>query len=207
MFLQMIEYLVKANLRILISCLHCDEFKVYLRAFDWPTMLAQLHSTAIPVIRLATKILSCYLSFTNPELFTGLSEADVNQFLDIAVKAAGSSYELDKLRFYSLDVIMCLQKFVEEDNRDVSILTHHTSVLPAVVTVLSDGSSEEKSAISLLIWTILSARKYDLSGNIAYSDLMQVFEDCNEIKDIAKGIVASCEKDSAGRFNLTNLRK
>lgn len=193
----MIEFLVKANLRILISCLHCSEFKVYLRAFDWPTMLAQLHSTTIPAIRLATKILSCYLSFTNPELFTGLSDTDINQFLDIVVKAAGSFYELDKFTFYPLDMIMCLQRFIEEDNRDVSFLTQ-APVMPTLVAVLSDGTPEEKSAISLLIWSILSTRKYDLRGNIAYSDLLQVFEGHKEIEDIAESIIASCETNYAG---------
>lgn len=196
--------MVKANLRILLSCLHCNEFKVYVRAFDWFTTLAQLQSTNIPAVRLATKIISCYLSSCNSELFTGgLSEVDVNEVLDIAAKAAGSLYVFDKFTFYSLDMILCLQKFIEHDNIDLTVLTQ-APILPVLVTIFSDGSLEEKSSISLLVWNILSARKYNLCENV-YSDLLQVlkdYEETEEVKSIAKSIIASCDKDCEGIWVL-----
>ncbi len=194
--------MVKANLRILLNCLHYSEFKVYKKAFDWLTLLEQLYNTATPAIQLATKILGCYI---NVQHSLELSENDINELLDVTAKAAGSPYELNKFKFYSLDVIMCLQEFVDQSRSDMLPFIQ-ASILPVLNTVLSNGTLEEKIAISLFIWNILSLKEYDLSEGLAYSDLLQVFEVCGddeELKNITKCILASCpENNHAGIYIL-----
>ncbi len=185
----MVEYMVKANLRILLNCLHYSEFKVYIKAFDWLTLLEQLRNTAISAIQLATKILGFYLSSSNPELFMELSENDILQILDIAAKAAGSFYELNEFKFYSLDMIMCLQKFIEQDKSDNVLSITPASILPIFVTIFSNGTLEEKTEMYLFVWSFLYGRKYDLN-----EDYLQLFEDHREIeelKNITKCILVS----------------
>ena len=195
--------MVKANLRILLNCLHCSEFKVYVKAFDWLTLLAQLHNTTIPAIQLAAKTLGCHVN-CSVELF----EDDINQMLDVIAKAAGSSYELNELAFYSLDMVMCLHEFIDQSRSDILPIIQ-ASILPVLVTLFSNGTSEEKVAISLFIWNLLSLKKYDLGVELAYSDLLQVFEVCGddeELNNINKCILASCaENICAGIYMLTIL--
>lgn len=192
--------MVKANLRILLNCLHCSEFKVYIKAFDWLTLLAQLYNTTIPAIQLAAKILGCYVNLKHSvELF----ENDIKQMFDVIAKAAGSTYELNEFTFYSLDVVVSLQEFIGRSKSDILPLIQ-ASILPVLVTLISNGTLEEKVAICLFIWDFLSLKKYDLSEELAYSDLLEVFEVCeddSELKNITKCILASCAENShAGNF-------
>ena len=191
----MVEYMVKANLRTLLSCLHCIEFRVYIKAFDWLTLLAQLQNTGIPAIQLATKILSCYLSSSNPKLLIKCSDNDIHQIFEVTAKAAGSSYKLNEFTFHSLDMILFLQKFIEQEKSE-ALIPPQASVLPVMTRVISNGTLEEKIAISLFVWKFLSK-----CNVCAYSGLMQVFEDCeeSELKDITKSMSAFCsQKDCAG---------
>lgn len=200
--------MVKANLRVLLSCLHCCEFRVYVKAFDWSALLEQLCNTTSPAIQLASKIVGCSLSFFNPQLFIGLSETDINQMLNITAKAAGSSYKLNEFRFCSLDMIMCLQTFIDQGKSDI-FTPLQGSLLPVVVSVFSSGTLEEKTAISLLLWSYLSSRNYDLSGDLAYSNVLPVFneicEDDEDLKLIIKCISASyVEKGNVSRRPLVH---
>ena len=199
---KMVEYMVKANLRILLNCLHYSGFKVYVKAFDWLTLLEQLCNTAIPAIRLASKILGCYVTVQHLEL----SENDIHEMLEVTAKAAGSSYELNKFTFRALDVVVCLQEFVDQSKSDILPFIQ-ASVLPVLNKVLSIGTLEEKIAITLLIWNILSLKNYDLSEDLTYSDLLQMFKVCGddeELKSITMCILASCpENNHAGIYILT----
>ena len=195
---------MKANLRILLSCLHCSEFKVYVKAFDWMTLLAQLKGvSSISGIQLATKVLGNYLFSYNPAFPVGLAENDVYEMLDMSHKAAGSYYELDEFSFYSLDSLKCLRKYIENSKDKVLPAFCQASLLPVVINVMYSGTLEEKIEICLLAWDALSASKYNLTE---YSDLLRTLkgfkESSEELESILKCVLASCEySHSAGIHN------
>ena len=153
--------MVKANLRILLNCCYEPQFKVYAGAFDWSTLLPRLLNSGTGAVQLATKFISSCLASGLPdacESFWKLkgSEADLLlKTLGKIIQTGEDPVEVNDFSFSSLDLIIGMQKCSDCSDDNLQLLASQP-ILPVLSVALGSGQPQEKLAVCLLLWSLLS---------------------------------------------------
>ena len=205
--------MLNANLRILLNCCFEQQFEVYAKSFDWPSLLPRLHKSRTPGLQICSKILGACLAPSLSDVYKflwELSDANTELMLTILTEAVDETeVKIEEFPFYSVDILRGLIKLVKCSKENLCSLMKK-EIVTVVSHALSSESLQEKKNICLLVWELLSipeARKalHDslplLTSLVA--DVKLSSHDSVDLKDLATCILYDLEmKEDTGIGNI-----